>query len=368
MRTGLRSIRRAAALGFVGALVAVLLPVAAAPSAVAAEQFGTATPGSVVVLSANLREGSFPHRVVDHREGHDLRHFARRAVRRMGPRVADVVAVQEVHGRAGAVATALNDRLRAAGRSDRYRVATRPRMTTAGGACGQVRRSGRHMVLRDTALLVNTATVRRIHAKGALRAWGRWWDRGGCAEQPWVRVTVQRPGEARRTALVLGVHLAPHGREWKNRAMTRMPGFVEQRSGLRDVAVIAGDFNHIRCPVASRRGGRPCTARPGHRALTAAGYVDAARAARRPGPSPEGVRKRIDFIYTDGVVDRAWFDRCYLAFLTTAGCARGVFTDVVHHRACQERHDHHGRPGVECGPRAFRQYYSDHPLLWAQVR
>jgi endonuclease/exonuclease/phosphatase family metal-dependent hydrolase len=326
-----------------------------------------ARPGSVVVLSANLREGTLVVNDADRRDLRDLRTFARRMVARVGRTAPDVLVLQEVRGSTDRAARVINARLRAEGKRGRYRVLSRPRMTTSSQACGPVRRPGRHMMLRDSAILVNRATVRRVHATGVMRTWGHWWDEAGCAENPWARLTVKRPGEARRTAMVLGVHVAPHGPRWKARALRRMPGFVERHRGAADLAVLAGDFNHVRCVVHRLRpAGTGCEVRPGHRALARAGYVDTVRATAGSGPTPAGVADRIDFIYTDGRARSAWFDRCYLAFRATR-CAGGSFTSEAEHVTCMFRHDLHGSPGEGCSPAAYRRYYSDHHFLLARV-
>lgn len=366
MRIGSRT---GSLVGLLAVLTPLLLALATArgPSAAAEDDTTGVPPGSVVVLSANLREGSLVVNAADRRDERDLRTFARRMVARAGRATPDVLVLQEVRGSADRAARVLNARLRAKGSPARYRVLTRPRMTMSSRACGPVRRPGRHLVLRDTAILVNRATLHRVHGTGVMRTWGRWWERAGCAENPWVRLTVQRPGEAARTVTVLGVHVAPHGPRWKTRALRRMPGFVERHRGAADLAVLAGDFNHVRCPVRRLRpAGTGCEVRPGYRALAAAGYVDTVRATARSGPTPAGVSDRIDFIFTDGRARAAWFDRCYLAFRAT-GCADGSFTSEAEHVTCMVRHDLHGSPGEGCSPAAYLRYYSDHHFLLARM-
>lgn len=335
--------------------------VAATPSAST-----PASGGSIVVASANLREGAVVFPAADRRDASDLRTFARRYVARARGSAADVLILQEVRGSAKRATRILNQRLRATGRTDRYRMVLRPRKAMTTQRCGPVAKPGRHLTLRGSALLLNTRTVRDVHRTGVIRTWGRWRLARGCAEHPWARVTVKRPGEAARSALVLGVHVHPVGDRRKQQALSRFPRLVERLREPGDLAVMAGDFNKPRCAYAAAEYERVgCEIRPAHRAILEAGYVDTIRATRAAGPSPAGVSHRIDFIYTDGPVRAAWFDRCYLAF-RARDCAPGQLT-LEQFLACQDRADFHGTPGGGCSRAAYGRYYSDHPFLLARV-
>jgi len=146
---------------------------------------------TVKLAVANLREGSLVRHRADQRDGTDLKAFARRVVARPG-RLPDVLAVQEVLGSAGRVAQHLNDRLRTRRDGSRYVVAVPTRRSVVTGAC-QGSRQGGFTLLRGATLLVNTATVTRVHARGFIKTWGRWGPKGreeigrngfGCTEHP----------------------------------------------------------------------------------------------------------------------------------------------------------------------------------------
>jgi hypothetical protein len=120
-----------------GAAVFEIAPIAS-PTA-AAEHRSARAPGEkagVVVVSANLREGSRVRRASDMRNGDDVRRFANRVLSR-GARMPDVLLLQEVLGSAERVVRALNQHRRArsgatrASRWWRHRVGGRAGNVTA---------------------------------------------------------------------------------------------------------------------------------------------------------------------------------------------------------------------------------------------
>ena len=332
---------------------------------------------TVKVAAANLREGSMVRPRVDLANGEDRRSFARRLLNRPG-RAPDVL-LQEVLGSARAVARSLNNRPKAQRGGARYRVAVAPRVRRDSGPCAGAR-SGRYTTLRDSAILVNTRTVRNVRATGVVRTWGRWLPmdgRGrmhGCAEQPWARLTVQQPGRRARAALAVSVHLAPRAPWLKNTAMTQVQKAVDRlhAKAPRSLVVIGGDFNLNRCSQPLARPERPgCAVRRGHRNLLDAGYRDAALSPNRAGRGPAGVAKRIDFIYTKGTVRWSWHDRCYRAyFVKRFPCERRhiVFGNARRFGECQRRALFVGRHGAGCPSYHFQRYYSDHPIVLATLR
>ena len=334
---------------------------------------------TVKVAAVNVREGSLVRPRVDLANSDDRRSFARRLLNRPG-RAPDVLLLQEVLGSARAVARSLNNRPKALRGGARYRVAVAPRVRKGSGPCAGPR-TGRYTTLRDSAILVNTKTVRKVHATGVVRTWGQWLPmdgRGkviGCAEQPWARLTVQQPGMRARTALAVSVHLAPRAPWLKNSAMTRLQKVVDRMHAKapRHLVVIGGDFNLNRCNQPLARAERPgCALRRGHRNLLDAGYRDAALSPNRTGRAGSaGVARRIDFVYTKGTVRSSWYDRCYRAYLVKRfPCERKrtVFGAAGRFGECQHRALFIGRHGGGCPSYDFRRYYSDHPIVLATLR
>ena len=323
---------------------------------------------SVSVASANLREGSAVRHRADMRDGDDRAAFVRRLLRN-GARPPDVILLQEVLGSAGTVARTLTRHPRAQRTRTRYVVAVAPRRTVQRGHCDGPR-SGRYSTLRDSAILVNTSTVRAVNARGAVRTWGRWRAEGatrmgrggyGCAEQPWVRVTVRQPGRQQRTARIMSSHVAPVDTRLKSRAIGHIAESMaaKHRRTPTDLVVVGGDLNQL-------------PSRAGHRSLRRAGFHDAVRRLNPTGPDGvAGVQRRIDFIYTNAHARRSGFDRCYLAFHVQRDrciAKRAVFPDAARFFRCQIRSLHHGAPADTCRRGAYRAYYSDHPILWATLQ
>lgn len=365
-------------------ITVTLLPVgaaAASPSRSLSSGPSQDEPSRLRVATVNLREGSLRTPRADRRDRTDVRRASRRLLARPGP-VPDVVLLQEVLGSAGVVARALNRHPRADRTGARYRVATTTRKATVRGECDG-RRGGSFLLLRSSAVLVNTRTVEDVHAQGFVRTWGRWhrsaWRhtgrRGqGCAVHPWVRLTVRQPGQAPRQVIAASVHTAPSGAAPKTRAVRVVQRALGQVRGRHPGAgvVLAGDLNLNRCrqPLSAPEP-RSCHVRTAHRRLLDAGYRDAVRALHPDGPTGVvGVARRVDFVYTVAPPRSARFDRCYRAWLVTrwrCSAARTTFATAAGFNRCQARSLNHGRPGDGCPPARFRRYYSDHPVIVATV-
>lgn len=357
-------------------------PPETAPETAATANASAEIPGEIRVAIANVFEGSLVRHPADTRDGTHRRAFARRLLGR-SVAMPDVVLLQEVLGTAGLVARALNAHPRAVRAGTRYVRLGATDQRFASGWCDG-RRAGRFSLLRSSAILVNARTMTAVHERGVVRTWGRWssraWHRTGrsgygCAEHPWARVTVKHAGAAPRSALVTSVHVAPLGLRLKNRAVSALRSDLDHlhRSTPGAAVVLGGDLNLNRCrqPLLSGER-RRCALRPGHRALSDAGYRDAVRSQHLTGPSGVvGVARRIDFIYVKGQVASSWHDRCYRAhFVRRWECsaARSVFGSPDTFRRCEVRHLFHGSPGNGCSPARFRSYYSDHQVLLAVVR
>ncbi len=340
-------------------------------------------PGPVSTLSvavANIREGSVVRHRFDMSDGKDRSAVARRMLGAV-KRVPDVVLLQEALGSAGKVARTLTQHPRARRSNVRYAVAMAPRIVTRRTACAGPR-PGRYTALRDSAILVNTRSVRKISARGVVRTWGRWTTeaagrvgRGGlgCSEHPWVRVTVQQPGKQARTAMVMAAHVAPVGTRLKTAAIRRLTLRMQQlqRRSPGDLAVLGGDLNQARCAgPATRPETAGCAVRAGHRSLARAGFQDAVRTRNLAGPhGVVGVQRRIDFVYTTGAVRSSGFDRCYLAYFVKAhrcGARRAVFANETAFYGCQARSLYGTRAG-SCADARQRRYYSDHPVIRATL-
>jgi len=371
---------RLAAFVFTGTLLSLLLPTLAVivspPRAV-----GAAEPSSLRIAVANVREGGLARYRSDMTDASDRNAFAQRLFKQKG-RVPDVVLLQEVLGSAGRVARSLNRHPRAERTGATYVVAMKPGLRRMSDSCDGPR-DGRFSMLRGSAILVNKTTVREIHRRGYIRTWGRWARTGraalggtghGCTEQPWIRLTVKQPGKKARAAQVANVHVAPIGKNLKNRAAVRVHRQLDamHRKAPTDLQVIGGDFNLTRCQQGVRAPESwSCDVRRGHRSLLDAGYRDAVRDFSPSGSSGVvGVGRRIDFIYTTNQARASWFDRCYQAYFEErhrCGRQQSVFTNEARFHRCQTRSLHHGTAGGYCPPRLFRRYYSDHPILLATL-
>lgn len=327
------------------------------------------TQRSLLVVSANVREGSRVVRPADLRDGDDRRAFARRVLNR-GVGVPDVVLLQEAVGTATAFARTLNRHPRADRLKARYVVAVPP-SNRIGHFAGQ-----RRPILRDGAVLVNKRTVARVPDRGFVRTWGRWHAAPGVrrmagVEQAWVRIKLRNGAPGRRQALVANLHPAPRGMVLKTRAIKRVVDAVtrQHRRTPRAIVVVGGDLNLTRCqgpPRAPER--RHCAIRNAHQKLLDDGFRDVVRSDRVSAVT--GVRRRIDFVYTrDRVVAGSW-DRCYLAYHTTRpGCSAKAagFPRQPVFVACQARAERFGDAGGRCSPRMYGRYYSDHPVVRARI-
>lgn len=228
-----------------------------APPTAAAEHRSARTPAGragVVVVSANLREGSRLRRGSDMRDGDDLRRFANRVLSR-GARMPDVLLLQEVLGSAERVVRALNRHRRARPGAARFALVAAPGRRTGRECDGP--RARRHRVVRDSAIVVNQETVRRVHRRGKVRTWASWFGERGCAEHPWALLTV-RDGAGGQRVRVAGMHVAPTGTRLKTRAVVRTAEILmwHQRRTPDALLAIGGDLNLTRCKGPSRRAER----------------------------------------------------------------------------------------------------------------
>jgi hypothetical protein len=365
------TVLRTCVLATVSAVGAAVFEVA--PPTAAAEHRSTRTPdgrAGVVVVSANLREGSRLRRSSDMRNGDDLRRFAKRVLSR-GARMPDVLLLQEVLGSAERVVRSLNRHRRARGGAARFALVTAPGRRTGSRCDGP--RAGRHQVVRDSAIVVNKRSVRRVHRRGRVRTWASWFGERGCAEHPWALLTV-RDGAGGQRLRVASMHVAPTGTRLKTRAVVRTAATLirQQRRTPDALLAIGGDLNLTRCKGSPRRAERArCRVRAAHRYLLRHGLHDAVRSRNlRQRDGVVGVRRRIDFVYTTGRVRASWFDRCYQAFeVTRYRCrpARTWFSSRRTFHRCQYRVTMVGRPGGMCPGRRYARYYSDHPVLRATL-
>jgi len=325
----------------------------------------------VMVVSANVREGSRARRSRDLRDGDDLESFTRRVFAR-DAKVPDVVLLQEVRGSASAAVQVLNQHPSARRSSARYVVAVEPSRRPGDGRCDGPRKK-RHEILRDSAIVVNSATVSKVHQSGVVRTWGNWFGEHGCAEQPWALITVRDGNAAPRLARVASAHIAPSRIMLKSRAIVRTAHALERQNRRTPSALLAlgGDLNLTRCQGAPRTPETAgCRVRLAHRYLLDQGFVDAVRSRHlRGADGVVGVQRRIDFLYTTDQVRGSWFDRCYRAFDVAAyPCdpAEVRFANVKRIRRCQHQVTVVGRPGGKCSiDRGYPRYYSDHPIVRA---
>ena len=327
------------------------------------------------VAVGNVREGSLLRYPADSADGTDRRRFAARLLGRGA--APDVVLLQEVLGSAAKLARVLTAHPRAREQQARYVVATSTGTSLVRGKCDGTR-AGRFRLLRSSAVLINRRTVTAVHARGAVRTWGRWHRRAwsqtgrqgyGCTAHPWVHATVRG-----RPAVLSSVHLAPAGHALKSRALQVVASALDRRTHRPDgpVAVLGGDLNLSRCRHPARFAEtRDCPVRPAHRRLLDAGFVDVVRSAHTAGPrGVVGVSRRVDFLYARATAEAARWDRCnrvYLVRRWTCSAHAAEFATAPTFAVCQRRSLHHGRPGAGCSARQYRRYYSDHPILTSTV-
>ncbi|MGH3318398.1 MAG: hypothetical protein ACRDO0_19810 [Nocardioidaceae bacterium] len=365
------AVLRTCVLTAVSAIGAAVFEVA--PTTAAAERQSATTPAGragVVVLAANLREGSRLRRASDMRDGDDLRRFANRVLSR-GARLPDVLLLQEVLGSAERVVRALNRHPRARPGAARFALVAAPGRRTGRECDGP--RARRHRVVRDSAIVVNRQTVRCVHRQGKVRTWASWFGERGCAEHPWALLTF-RDGAGGQRVRVASMHVAPTGTRLKTRAVVRTAETLmrQQRRTPDALMAIGGDLNLTRCKGPSRRAERArCRVRAAHRYLLRHGFHDAVRSRNlRQRDGVVGVRRRIELVYTTGRVRGSWFDRCYQAFeVTRYRCrpAQSWFSSRRTFHRCQYRVTMVGRPGGTCPNRGYAGYYSDHPVLRATL-
>jgi hypothetical protein len=363
------AILRTCVLATVSTMGAVVFEIA--PPTAAAEHRSARTPdgrAGVVVVSANLREGSRVRRASDMRNGDDVRRFANRVLSR-GARMPDVLLLQEVLGSAERVVRALNQHRRARSGAARFALVAAPGRRKGKECDGP--RARRHRVVRDSAIVVNRKRVWRVHQRGRVRTWASWFGERGCAEHPWALLTV-RDGAGGQRVRVASLHVAPTGARLKTRAVVRTADTLmrQQRRTPDALLAIGGDLNLTRCKGPSRRAERAgCRVRAAHRYLLRHGFHDAVRSQNlRQRDGVVGVRRRIDFVYTTGRVRGSWFDRCYQAFEVTRYRCRPAQTWFSSRRAfhrCQYRVTMVGRPGGMCPGGGYARYYSDHPVVRA---
>jgi hypothetical protein len=332
-------------------------------------------PPSLMVATANVREGTRVVFPVDLGDGDDRRALARRMLS-AGSSLPDVVLLQEAIGSAGIMSRTLTAHPRAQRAGARYVVAVPPSNRPGDGWCDG--RRPPHRIVRDGAILINASTIARVNSRGFVRTWGKWilrrnGSRYDCAEQAaWAVVVLRHGTPGQRLARVANIHTAPLDNTLKSRALTRTVNEVVRlnQQTPRALLVVGGDFKLTRCVGPSRDPERlGCTLRAAHRRLTDRGFVDAVR-ARRP-DSVRGVRHRIDFVYSRGPVASASWDRCYLAFnLTVDPCPSRTAQFPVRKvfGACQVRANHWGSPGGGCSTRDYARYYSDHPVVRGLLR
>jgi hypothetical protein len=251
-------------------------------------------------------------------------------------------------------------------------LAVEPSRRPGDGSCDGPR-TQQHEILRDSAIVVNTRSVSKVHKRGAVRTWGNWFGAYGCAEQPWALVTVRRGSAAPRLVRVASVHIAPSRIMLKSRAIVRTAHALERQNRRTPSALLAlgGDLNLTRCKGAPRTPeAAGCGVRAAHRYLLDQGFVDAVRSRHLRGEDGVvGVRRRIDFLYTTDQVRGSWFDRCYRAFdVAQYPCDPDEvrFARVKRIRRCQHQVTVVGLPGGRCTiDRGYPRYYSDHPIVRA---
>ncbi len=363
------TVLRPCVLANVSAVGAALFEIAPSTAAVPQAASPPAGRAEVVVVSANLREGSRVRHTSDMRDGDDLRRFAGRVLSR-GERMPDVL-LQEVLGSAKRVMRELNRHRRARPGTARFALVAAPGRRTGRRCDGP--RARRHRVVRDRPIVVNRRTVRRVHRRGKVRTWASRFGERGCAEHPWALLTVG-DGAGGRRVRVANMHVAPTGTRLKTRAVVRTAETLkrQQRRTPGALLAIGGDLNLTRCKGPSRRAERArCRVRAAHRYLLRHGFRDAVRSRNlRQRDGVVGVRRRIDFIYTTGGVRGSWFDRCYQAFeVTRSRCrlAQSWFSSRRTFHRCQYRVTMVGRPGGMCSGRGYARYYSDHPVVRASL-
>ncbi len=291
-----------------------------------------------MVVTANLEE------LYDYEDrGHpgDLHAFVRRAVE-LTPAPPDVVLLQEVvAGGARTVTRALQQDT-----GNRFALAASPPATP------YTYQDTRHEVVRDTAIILNLKTMRRISEPGFVKT----------KHPPAVTSPAEPKNKAKEHAHVLmlhkpsqtlvaamSVHLAPkkqfndenvaadYRARWA-RGLCRHCQRTYPKAKTKQVRIIGGDFNNARCPGGSET--RDCTPTAMWVEMTERyGLHDAVfeihggsdRSIRRQHRRGNKQVARIDYIFTDATVLNGEHDIAYDA-----------------------------QPGAA-------DYYSDHRFVWAEL-
>ena len=266
------SIRPLIAISLAGALLAGS---AAAGKARAPGRAVGTVPSSLVVVTANLNEA---YDAKDVRSPKELRRFPQRVVART-PHDPDVLLLQEVRERSAKyVARAMSDET-----GDRYIIAT-PVLKEA------YRATERKWIERDTAVLLNSTTMKPLSKGGVVRTRKPWGVKKKRMYKEHGYVLAKERSTGRRVA-ALSLHFppAPGGRSTfpgKFAEWTRKVATVLKRKYPNATRIVGGDFNQV-------SGGAH------RRVLEGSGYTFIL---------PTGVILGVDHIFTTGVAGRGGAD------------------------------------------------------------
>lgn len=243
----------------------------------------------------------------------ELRNFARRLFRELTT-VPDVVLLQEVIGRsARATARYLSKRF-----GGRYVAAVFPQRLYPRGL------KARPLIKNNTAILVNTLTMRRMGRGGyfTVKVGRGEQARGDVRMGQRFAHTVLRERQTGKRVAVMSVHFVPTDKFRSRSVAYRRKGaharqtmrFFEKRYGHAPIRVVGGDFNNRRCESFQEQ--IVCDKTPFYEVMTKRPfrYTDSVFARHNRGNTD--IRstyryKRIDYVFTRGAVFEAWHDETY---------------------------------------------------------
>lgn len=297
-----------------GLLVLVAAVVTGGPRAAAIELTPERT---ILVVSANLREGhpfnpdDIRPRYGDLQRLHEMRNFARRLKNKLN-RVPDVLLLQEVLEKSStAVARSLSNRFDVPFRS----IVHSERFYPKGGGTNP-------LIVRETAIVINERTMDHTSHRGYVHTVQRRSDppAGAKPVSKGQAYALLREATSGAKFAVMSVHLMTRdafasydvAKVRREQWTTNLVNFMENGFPNADAHVIAGDFNEMRCVEYPES--IDCTINPFWNTLVnSRSYTDTvfAKNSSSDHDIASQTAKRIDFIFTDGVTEKASHDVGY---------------------------------------------------------
>lgn len=178
------------------------------------------------------------------------------------------------------------------------------------------------LVVRETSIVINERTMGRTSRRGYFHAVQRKFDppRGKRPVSKAQAYALLRERESGAMFAVMSVHLitrnafASHdvAKTRRNQWTNQITGFMETEFPSSDVQILGGDFNEMRCVEWPERVN--CTLNPFWNTIAnSKSYLDSVFEKNNTSDQDiaSQIRKRIDFIFTSGIVEKAGHDSGY---------------------------------------------------------